>query len=66
MTTKEAMDYVVEAGTPVAFIAKNIGRDPTTISKWWHGKTRLSAETEQDLRQEILRLKALWDKINLE
>lgn len=66
MTTKEAMDYVVKAGTPVAFIAKNIGRDPTTISKWWHGKTKLSAETEEDLKQEILRLKAFWDAIQLD
>lgn len=65
MTTKEAMDYVVKAGTPVAFIAKNIGKDPTTISKWWHGKTKLSAATEEDLKQEIIRLKAFWDKIDL-
>ena len=66
MTIKEALGYAVEAGTPIAFIAKNIGKDPTTINKWYHNKNNLSPQTEEQVKQELLRLKAFWDKVDLD
>lgn len=66
MTVKEALDLAYQAGTPIAFIAKNIGRDPSTLNKWLRGTSRgLSLTTEEDVAKEIKRLKQIWDKIDI-
>ena len=66
MTTKQAMDLVIQSGVPIANIAKAIGKDPSTISKWWHGRSNLSEQTQLDVRNQIKRLKEIWNRIDLD
>ena len=66
MTTKQAMDLVIQSGVPIANIAKTIGKDPSTISKWWHGRSNLSQQTQLDVRNQIKRLKEIWNRIDLD
>lgn len=65
MTIFEALKFAVEAGTPAAFIAKKIGKDPSTVQKWLRGKSNVSEETQEDIKQQLKKIKAIWDKINI-
>lgn len=66
MNTKEALISARDAGTPIAWIAKNIGKDPSTIHKWMRGTSKyLKAETEEDLINELRRIKAIWTSIEI-
>lgn len=40
MDTREILLKISEAGTPIAFLAKNINKDPSTISKWMRGSSK--------------------------
>lgn len=64
--TQEALQKAYEAGTPIAFIAKNIGKDPSTLNKWLRGSSKyLRKETEEDLIDELRRIKELWNNIEI-
>lgn len=66
MKTKEALQAAYNAGTPIAFIAKGIGKDPSTINKWLRGTSKyLASETEEDLKNKIREIKSLWEQINI-
>jgi len=66
METKEALQIVRDVGTSIAFIAKSIGKDPSTINKWVHGSSKyLSVETEEKLKEKIREIKTVWEKINI-
>lgn len=66
METKEALQIAREAGTSISFIAKGIGKDPSTISKWLRGTSKyLSVDTENLLKNKIREIKALWQKIEI-
>lgn len=63
---KEALQKAYEAGTPVAFIAKNIGKDPSTLHKWMRGNSKyLSKETEEAMLDELRHIKNLWEEIDI-
>lgn len=66
METKDALQAAHDAGTPISFIAKGIGKDPSTISKWLRGTSKyLATETEDDLRKKLHEIKCLWEKIDI-
>ena len=66
MDTREILLKISEAGTPIAFLAKNINKDPSTISKWMRGSSKyLSKQTEEELISEIRRIKQLWEEIEI-
>lgn len=66
MTTQEALIAAKNAGTPLAFIAKNINKDPSTLGKWARGTSQYMAyKTEQDIIEEIRRIKKLWEEIDI-
>lgn len=66
MTVKEALLRANEIGFPMAALAKRIGKDPSTINKWTRGLSRLSAQTEEDVKQEILKAKQQWAEIEID
>jgi len=66
MTLKECLERAVNAGLPVAFLAKNIGRDSSTLYKWLSGARTPSQEVQNEVREELIRLKAEWNNIELE
>lgn len=66
METKDALRAAHDAGTPIAFIAKGIGKDPSTINKWLRGTSKyLATETEEDLKNKIREIKSLWEEIDI-
>ena len=66
LTPKEALQAVADAGTPIALIAKNINKDPSTLHKWLRGTSKyLSKEAEEDMIEEIRRIKQLWERIDI-
>ena len=66
LDTQKLLQQVNETGTPIAFIAKNIGKDPSTLHKWMRGTSKyLAAETQEKLIQEIKRIKQLWENIEV-
>ena len=66
METKEALQAAHNAGTSISFIAKGIGKDPSTISKWLRGTNKyLAIETEEDLKNKIREIKSLWEQIDI-
>ena len=66
MTVLEALIKVKEIGHPIANIAKAIGKDPSTLQKWTTGKSNnVSVELQQDILNEIRRLKEEWMKIDV-
>lgn len=54
---------VAAIGHPMAAIAKNIGKDPSTLNKWLKGTRKVSPEVEEAVKKEILRLKNEWELI---
>ena len=63
---KEALQKASEAGTSIAFIAKNIGRDTSTVHKWMRGTSKyLSQETEESLLAELRRLRDIWNSMDI-
>lgn len=66
LDTQELLRQVYETGTPIAFIAKNIGKDPSTLQKWMRGTSPyFSEKAQEELIQEIKRIKKLWENINI-
>lgn len=66
MTTQEALLAANQAGTPIAFIAKNISKDPSTVGKWLRGTSKyMSMQTEADIKEELRRIKKLWEQIEI-
>ena len=55
---KEALQKASEAGTSIAFIAKNVGRDTSTVHN-------LSQETEESLLAELRRLRDIWNSMDI-
>lgn len=52
-----------ENGTSLAFIARKMKRDPSTLNKWLHNGTNISEETEQNLIEALMEIKEFWDKV---
>lgn len=66
MNLKQALMAAHDAGTTFAYIAKNIGKDPSTINKWLKGTSKfLSLDTEQDIIYELRRIKKCWENIDI-
>lgn len=66
LDTQKLLQQVNETGTPIAFIAKNISKDPSTLHKWMRGTSKyLAKETQEELIQEIKRIKQLWENIEI-
>ena len=65
MTILEALIKVKDLGYPIALIAKNLNRDPSTLQKWTTGKSNLSLDLQQEVAKEIRRLKNEWLKIEI-
>lgn len=65
MDILEAIQKVHELGYPIATIAKQINRDPSTLNKWIKGTRNVSEDIEEAVRNEIRRLKEEWLNIDI-
>lgn len=66
MDAREILNKVSASGFPIATIAKRIGKDPSTLQKWARGTSPyLSEKTQQDLLNEIKRIKQIWNEIDI-
>lgn len=63
MDIRKELIKAVELGYPLAAIAKHIGKDPSTLHKWYKGTRNVSPEVERLVEKELLRLKGLWNEI---
>lgn len=66
MTVREALATANDIGYPIAALAKRIGKDPSTIQKWVRGRSRISAQTEEKVKQDILEAKQRWAEIEID
>lgn len=53
----------VDAGLPISYVAKKIGKDPSTLNKWLHGTRNVSTEIEEAVEQILLEIKEKWRNI---
>lgn len=53
----------VDAGLPISYVAKKIGKDPSTLNKWLHGTRNVSNEIEEAVEQVLLEIKEKWRNI---
>lgn len=66
LDTQKLLQQVNKTGTPIAFIAKNIKKDPSTLHKWMRGTSKyLAAKTQEELVKEVKRIKQLWENIEV-
>ena len=56
---------VLNLGVSIRFLARKIGRDHTTLSKWLQGERNISTEVEQELIATLKELKAQWNDIQV-
>lgn len=63
MDIRYEFEKAVAAGLPISFVAKKIGKDPSTLNKWLHGNRKVSIEIEEEVKQVLLELKKLWMNI---
>lgn len=64
MKTKILCQQIVDLGIPIAFIARKINRDATTINHWLKGHSNLAPNTEENLYQVLKEIRQSF--INLE
>lgn len=50
-------------GTSLAFIARKMGRDPSTLNKWLRNGANISEETKQNLIEALIEIKNFWKQI---
>lgn len=66
MNTKNAFLKIQELGYPVSLVAKKIGCDPSTLTKWLKGTNNISNELEEKVKKELISLKEQWLMIEVE
>ena len=66
MNLCEILKEIQECGTSIAFIAKQINKDPSTISKWMRGTSKyLSQDTEEEIKKELRRIQMIWKELEI-
>ena len=63
MNIRDELQKASDLGTSIASIAKRIGKDPSTLNKWLHGTRNVSKEVENDVANELKRIKDGWMNI---
>jgi len=48
-----------------AFLAKSIGRDPSTLNKWLKGTRNVSEEFKVDLANKLRELREIWMELDI-
>ena len=47
MTVKEKLQFCVDNGIPISFIAREMKVDPSTLSKWLRGEKGITHKNEE-------------------
>lgn len=63
MNIRFEFQKAVDAGLPISYVAKKIGKDPSTLNKWLHGTRNVSIEIEEAVEQILLEIKEKWRNI---
>lgn len=63
MKIKEQLQFFVDNGMSLSYIAKSMGVDLTTLSKWLHGQKGLSSKNEEKLYYTLRNIAAQFQQI---
>jgi len=63
MNIRFEFQKAVDAGLPISYVAKKIGKDPSTLNKWLHGTRNVSTEIEEAVERILLEIKEKWRNI---
>lgn len=64
--TRTALEEISRMGYAVSTIAKNIGCDQSTLSKWMRGTSKyLSEKKQEELIDELRRMKEFWVNLDI-
>ena len=56
MTIKEQLQYFYEHGISMSFVAKQIGVDPSTLTKWLRNEKGITHKNENKIYQYLSQL----------
>lgn len=62
---EECLKVIEQSGVTAAFLAKSIGRDPSTLNKWLKGTRNVSEEFKVDLANKLRELRDIWMEIDI-
>lgn len=65
MDLKEECQKAIDCGMSMRFLARKIGHDHSTLSKWLHGERNISNEIQNKLIIVLRNLKEQWDNIKV-
>lgn len=60
MELKEKIQKIISFGIPISVLAKKVGKDHSTISKWLHGQSQISIKLEQKLNTILEDMNREW------
>ena len=66
MDLRIAFQKAKEAGLLPGTLARRIGRCPDTLYKWADGTRNLSSQVQQEVLDELRKIKAQWAEIDLD
>ena len=66
MDLRIAFQKAKEAGLLPGTLARRIGRCPETLYKWADGTRNLSVQVQEEVLDELRRIKAMWEEIDLD
>lgn len=59
------MNFAIEHGISITYIAKKIGIDPSTLNRWIHNKRKVSDKVQIALFDTFKNIKQAWTNINI-
>ena len=63
MTVKKQLQYFYEHGISMSFIAKQIGIEPSTLTKWLRDEKGITHKNEEKIYQYLLQLASDLKKV---
>lgn len=65
MDLRQECQKAIDCGMSMRFLARKIGHDHSTLSKWLRGERGISKEIQNKLILALQDLKKQWDNINI-
>lgn len=59
------MNFAIDHGISITYIAKKIGIDPSTLNRWIHNKRKVSDKVQIALFDTFKNIKQAWTNINI-
>lgn len=65
MNLREECQKAIDSGMSMRFLARKIGHDHSTLSKWLHGERNISDKIQNKLILALQDLKKQWNDIQV-